>query len=199
MSIGNSLTVEFRVSYPNVFKTRKNDLNGKEEYSVLALFPKGADIANLKKAAQEAIMERWGTDQKKWPANIRSPFRKHEEKQYEADSGAMVFPAGMEAGGIFMNFKTSQKPGLIDQKKQDIINESEFYPGCWARATVRPYTYGGPGTNFTPGVAFGLRNLQKCREGDALGSKTKPQDDFEAIEGASDASAHAPSADSLFG
>lgn len=198
----NLLTPKFRVSYPNVFKPRKNDLNGKDEYSVLALFPPGTDLTKLQKAAQEAIVEKWGADQNKWPkdpatgkVDIRSPFRKHEEKRYENDAGNLVFPPGMEAGGIFMNFKSTRQPGVVDTQKADIIAEADFYPGCFARATVNALAYGGPGTKWKAGVSFWLQNLQKMAEGDSLGSRTKAQDDFDAIEGAGQAG---ESATSLF-
>lgn len=199
----NVLTGKFRVSYPNVFKPRKNELSGKDEYSILALFPPGADLKKLQDAAQAACIEKWGADKSKWPkdpatgqTDIRSPFRKHEEKRYENDAGNLVFPSGMEAGGIFMNFKSTRQPGLIDGQKNDIINESEFYPGCFARASVNALAYGGPGTKFKAGVSFWLQNLQKVAEGDALGSKTKATDDFDAIEGAGEAGGDAAS---LFG
>ena len=44
-------TPEFRVSFPVVFKPKKNDLSGEDEYSIVALFPKGADLTALKNAA----------------------------------------------------------------------------------------------------------------------------------------------------
>lgn len=195
--MGNVLTGKFRVSYPNVFKTKKNDLNGKDEYSVVAIFPKGADLSKLQAACKEAAKEKWGD---KIPANLRSPFRKHEERQIENEKGDMIFPAGMEAGGIFINLKSNQRPGVVNERTEDIINESEFYAGCFARATVRPYAYGGPGTKFAPGIAFGLQNIQKMADGEPLGSRTKPQDDFEAIEGAGDTAGSAGGdAASLFG
>jgi hypothetical protein len=191
--MANVTTPKFRVSYPNVFKAKKNDLNGQEEFSLVALFPKGADLSALKKAAQEAVVEKWGSDPKKHPKNLRSPFRKHEEKQYENDSGQTVYPPGMEEGGIFLNLKSKQRPGIVDQNVQDILVESEFYAGCYARATVRAYAYDNKGN---AGVAFGLQNIQKMAEGDPLGSRTKAQDDFAPIAGAG--TSEGASADSLF-
>ena len=79
----NVMTPEFRVSYPHVFKPQKNDLSGEMEYSLVALFPKGADLAKLKDAAQQAIVEKWGADKSKWPSNLRSPFRDQAERKKE--------------------------------------------------------------------------------------------------------------------
>lgn len=193
---GNILTTKFRVSFPQVFAAKAFDEKQEAKFSVMAIFPKGADLKNLEVACKEAIVAKWGEDKKKWPANLRSPFRKHEEKAPEDDAGNRVYPPGMEAGGIFMSFSSKNKPQVVNEKVEDIITESEFYAGCYARATVRAYTYGGPPTKFTPGVAFGLQNIQKLADGDPLGSRTRAQDDFQAVAGAGDDEA---SADSLFG
>lgn len=180
--MSNVMTPKFRVSYPSVFKAKKNDLNDKLEFSLVAYFPKGADLSALKKAALEAMEEKW-PDPKKRPANMRSPFRKHEEKFKKDDSGQMIIPQGMEEGGIFINMKSMQKPGLVDTANQDIIVESDFYSGCYARATVRAFAYLQKGN---AGVSFGLQNIQKMADGDPLGSRTKPQDDFAPIEAANE-------------
>lgn len=172
------MTPEFRVSFPNVFKARLNDQNGKMEYSVVALFPKGADLSALKKAATEAIEKKWGTDQKKWPKNLRTPFRDQSERVIK---GTDKLQPGHEAGAIFINLKSAQKPGVVDQNVQDIINEQEFYSGCYARATVNAFAYD---TKGNVGVAFGLQNIQKTRDGEPLGGRLKPQAEFAPIEGA---------------
>lgn len=178
--MSNVMTPEFRVSYPNVFKAKKNDLNGKDEYSLVALFPKGADLSKLKAAAQAAIEKKWGTDRTKWPSQLKSPFRDQSERKIK---GTDQLAAGHEAGAIFINLKSSQKPGVVDQNLQDIINEQDFYPGCWARATITVYAYDQKGNR---GVAFGLQNIQKTKEGDPLSGRMKAQAEFSPIEGATE-------------
>lgn len=190
--MANVLTPMFRVSYPNVFKAKLNEMSNKEEFSLVALFPKGTDLSSMQKAAKDAITEKWGADQKKWPKNLRSPFRLQDEKATEDEiTGKKMYPAGMEEGGFFINLKSAQKPGLVDASVQDIISEADFYAGCYARATVRCYAYDAKGNC---GVAFGLQNIQKMKDGDALGSRTRAQDDFAPIEGAA-----STNASSLFG
>lgn len=170
------VTPKFRVSYPNVFKARLNDLNGQQEYSVVALFPKDADLTALKAAAQEAIVKKWGEDKAKWPTNLKSPFRDVEDRRKEG-----VLPPGYEEGSVFMNLKTRQKPGVVDENVQPVLEESTFYAGCWARASLNAYAYDQKGNK---GVAFGLGNIQKVGDGDPLGGRTAPQQDFAPIEGA---------------
>jgi hypothetical protein len=166
------MTPEFRVSYPNVFKPKLNDLNGKLEFSLVALFKKGENLDALKKEAERAVIARWGSDKAKWPKNLRSPFRDQGERESD----------GYEAGAVFMNLKSSQKPGLIDTGNNDIINETDFYAGCYARATLRAYAYPKPGVSGqTPGVAFGLQNVQKLRDGESLSGRMRAQDEFEPV------------------
>lgn len=174
----NPQTPKFRVSYPKVFKAEMNKLSKKEEYSIVALFPKGADMTKLKAAAQKAIETKWGTDQSKWPKNLKTPFRDQAEKAKDVN-GKQVLPDGHEAGAIFMNLKSAQKPGVVNSNLDPIIEATEFYSGCYAIASVRPYAYDQAGNR---GVAFGLVNLQKVGDGEPLGSRSRPEDDFAPIE-----------------
>lgn len=188
--MSNVLTPKFRASYAHVFaaqpvkntdglpKIDKKTGAQAMEFSIQALFPKGADLSALKVAAAAAAKEKWGD---KVPAKLRSPFRT------EKEDGS--FPDGLEEGAIFMNFKTSQRPGLVDASNQDIIDPVDFYSGCYARCSVRAYAYGGPGTSFTPGVAFGLQNIQKLADGEPLGGvRVKASEEFEPVADAGAAS-----------
>lgn len=189
------LTPAFRVSYPSVFQAKENELSGKMEYSVVALFPKGCDLSALKACAKAAIEEKWGADQSKWPKNMKTPFRDQAEREKVGDDGKTYLPQGHEAGAIFINLKSYERPGLVDQKLNDIVDKSEFYAGCWARAKVTAYAYDTKGNK---GVAFGLSNLQKVKDDDSLTGRTKPQDDFAPIETGEGESSSDASATSLF-
>lgn len=194
--MANIVTPEFRVSYPNVFKPKLNKLSNKEEFSLVALFPKGADLSKLKAAVKEVIEKEWGKDPAKWPKNLKTPFRDQGEREKEDDvTGKMVMPAGYEKGAIFINLKAKSRPGVVDAQVQPILDESQFYAGCWARASVNPYAYDVSGSR---GVSLGLNNIQKTRDGDSLGGKTKAEDDFAPIEGAATPAAVSADAASLF-
>lgn len=172
-------TPEFRVSYANVFEPQKNDLSGKMEYSLVAIFPKGTDLSKLKGAASAVMVEKYGADQAKWPQNMRIPFRKCSER-WKNENGKQIIPAGYEDGdAIFMTLKSTKKPGLVDAAVQDIFEQSQFYSGCFARASVRAYAYDNKGNR---GVSFGLNNVQKIRDGEPLGGRSRPTDDFEAVD-----------------
>ena len=179
--MANIVTPEFRVSYPNVFKAKKNDLNDKMEYSLVALFKKGADLSKLKKLAHEACVKKWGADEKKWPKNLRSPFRDQGDREKtNDDTGQTFMPDGYEKGAFYLNLKSSQKPGVVDKNVQPILDESEFYAGCWAVASINAFAYSQKGNS---GVSFGLQNIQKVREGEPFSARTKAEEDFAPIEG----------------
>jgi hypothetical protein len=187
--MSNIITPSFRVSYPNVFKPKRNELNGKDEYSLVALFPKGADLSQLKAAAMAAIEKKWPNPATR-PQNIRTPFRKHEDRIKDGK-----LPAGYEAGGIYINLKSSVKPGVVNQQVQDIIDPQDFYAGCYARAAVTAFAYDQKGNR---GVSFGLQNLQKVKDGDPLGSRTLATDDFAPLEAQATELAAGGDATSLF-
>jgi hypothetical protein len=183
MSETKVMTPQFRVSFPNVLRPGKPMKAGDEpKYGVTMLFPKGQDLSKMKAAAHAACVESWGADQSKWPKNFRNPFRDQSEKAFE----------GYEAGAIFVTAKSKNRPGLVDVNVLDIIEEKDFYPGCYARATVNAFCYEYMGNK---GVAFGLNNVQKLKDGEPLGGRTRATDDFEAV--AEDMSKE--SAGSIFG
>lgn len=176
----NVMTPVFRVSYPNLLKPKLNDLSKKMQYSVVALFKKGEDLSKLRAAAQAAIVAKWGADKNKWPDKLRSPFRDQAERaKKDPETGKRSLPQGYEEGAIFLTLNSDQRPGLVNQKLEDIIDESDFYAGCYARATVRAFAYDQKGNR---GVSFGLQNVQKFADGESLSGRTKAQDDFAPVE-----------------
>jgi hypothetical protein len=175
------LSPEFRVAFPKVFKAERNDLNGKDEFSVVALFAKGADLSKMKAAAKAAAEKKWGADPKKWPKNLRDPFRDQGDREKEDDDGNAYLPAGYEKGAFYLNLKSTKRPGLVDAKVQDIIDETDFYGGCYARAQVNAFAYDNKGN---AGVSFGLNHVQKLKDGESFGAGARnPADVFEAVGG----------------
>ena len=173
-------TPEFRAAFPQVFQAKRNTLNDKDEFSVVALFTLGQDLSMLKTACQEAITKKWGPDQSKWPQNLRSPFRDQGDREkLNEETGKMEMPQGYVKGAIYITLRSTQKPGVVDNNVQEILDSSEFYGGCYAKASVNAYAYDQKGNR---GVSFGLGNLQKLKDGDAFGNRTKPQDDFTPVQ-----------------
>lgn len=168
----NIITPEFRVSYPYLFRPQKPmDENGTPKYSLVMLFKLGEDLSKLKAAAKQACVDKWGADAAKWPKGLHTPFRDQGEKSSE----------GYVPGAIFVTATSKQKPGLVDAAVQPIIDESQFYAGCYAIAELRAFTYD---RGVKKGVGFGLQNVQKKRDGESLSGRNKPEEVFKPIEGA---------------
>ena len=77
---------------------------------------------------------------------------------------------------------SSTAPGIVDANRQPIIDTSEVYSGVYGRASINFYAFN---SNGNKGIACGLNNLQKIRDGEPLGGKTRAEDDF-ADEGEDD-------------
>lgn len=165
-------TPEFRVSFAHVFQPQPpmagSKPDAKPKYGVTMLFAPGADLSKLKAAAGAAAQEKFGKrlQDPVFAAKVRSPFR---------DQGEKPELEGYVKGSIFINATSQQKPGLVDENVQSIIESHKFYSGCYAIATVNAFAYEQMGN---VGVAFGLNNIQKVRDGDPLGGRTRPEDDF---------------------
>lgn len=163
-----------RVSYPSVFKpTKMEGSTGEPKYELTLLFPKSDEeaLAPLKRAIAAVRAEKWGPDKSKWPANLRSPFR----------DGDRDKPNNPEyAGMIFIRMTSQNRPGLVDAAVQPIIDQSQFYPGCYAKAEVNAFAYDKAGNR---GMSFGMNNIQKVKDGEPLGGAARPaQEVFEPVE-----------------
>lgn len=172
------ITPEFRVSFPSVFEPKA--FEGQEaKYSITMLFGENIDLGkaasgstnSMKRIAHAAAVEKWGPDKEKWPRKLRMPFRDGDEKQ------------DLEgyAGHIYVTASSKAQPGLIDQSKRPILNERDFYPGCYARAELIAFAYDKAGNR---GVSFSLQNIQKLRDGDSFSGRKNAEDVFEAVEDA---------------
>ena len=74
------------------------------------------------------------------------------------------------AGAYFVNANSSTAPGVVDADRQPIIERSEVYSGVYGRASINFYAFN---VNGNRGIACGLNNLQKIRDGEPLGRPEK--------------------------
>lgn len=83
-------------------------------------------------------------------------------------------------GHYFFNCNSKSKPTIVDTKMNPITSEDDIYSGCFARVSVNFYAFDQSGSK---GVACGLNNVQKIRDGERLGGgKTDAFEEFEALE-----------------
>lgn len=187
----NILTPEFRAAYISVFKARaqkqEDGSMGKAKYSIRACFPPTSDLSKLKAEAEQVARDKWGD---KLPKTLRSPFRTNEELETPV--------VGIGDDWVIMTFSANEdrRPGLVDAKVQDIIDEEDVYSGAWYRAQVRAFAYENSGNK---GVSFGLQNVQKLRDDEPLGAGRVPANKaFEAVDEPAAGSA-SKTASSIFG
>ena len=165
------ITGKVRFSYANVWQPKS--INGGEpKYSVSIIIPK-TDKETLKKinvaieAAKNAGTAKFGD---KLLNNFKTPLRDGDVDRAEDEA---------YAGSYFINANSIMKPGIVDKSVQAIIEESQFYSGCYGRASLVFYAYNAEGNK---GIACGLQNLQKLEEGELLRGHSSAEEDFEDVE-----------------
>ena len=178
------VTPAFTAAFTSVFKPKgiKGDPSAPLKYSVAMLFPKGDKIEALRELMLKAAHDKWGKERaEKYMANpkFKNPIK---------DQGDMAEQyAGFVDGAVYIQASNSDKPGLIDNRNQDIIDEDDFYSGCLARAQVQCYAWEHPVGG--KGCSFSLLNVQKLRDGERLGGgRAKAQNVVEPVEWVDDGS-----------
>lgn len=155
------ITGEVRFSYLHVFEPYAGEVGQKAKYSVALLIPKKdkQTIALIEEAIAEATEQgqtsKWGG---KVPKNLKLPLRDGDEEK--ADEHPEY------AGMYFVNASSERQPGLVDSHKQEIFSDQELKSGDWGLASINFYPFSVSGNN---GIACGLNNLMKKRDGESLG------------------------------
>ncbi|MTI71061.1 MAG: DUF2815 family protein [Firmicutes bacterium] len=165
------ITEKVRFSYLNVWEPKSVN-GGEPKYSVSLIIPKSdkKTITKIKAAIEEAKKEGLSKLGGKIPANLKTPLRDGDIDR--ADDEAY-------ADSYFINANSSVKPGIVDKNVQPIFDQTEFYSGCYGRASIVFYAYNANGNK---GIAAGLQNLQKLEDGEPLGGRARAEDDFQAVE-----------------
>ena len=83
------------------------------------------------------------------------------------------------ANAYFVNANATSAPGIVDADRNPILTRSEVYSGVYGRASISFYAFNSSGNK---GIAYGLNNLQKIRDGESLGGKASAESDFASDE-----------------
>lgn len=167
------ITPEFRVSFPNVFEA-KSFKEQPAKYSVVMLFDKATDLKALKKAAFNAMIEKFGSKEK-FPKKFRMPFRDGDDEKSDQIGYKNT---------IFVSASSKNRPGVVNGRNERLNAEDDaFYAGCYARAELIAFWYDQAGNK---GVGFSLQNVQKTREGERFTNKKAPEKVFDQVEDSSD-------------
>ncbi len=162
-----------RWSYANVWEARSIN-GGTPKFSVSLIIPKTDTetidkINNAIRAAYEEGQSKLKGTSKYMPSleDIKNPLRDG-DKERKGDPTS--------AGCMFINANSSTAPGIVDADRQPILERSEVYSGVYGRASITFYAFNSNGNR---GIACGLNNLQKIRDGEPLGSRSRAEDDFD--------------------
>ena len=160
-----------RLSYANIWEPRSIN-GGDPKYSASLIFPK-TDKANLAKiksaveAAKEAGKSKLANKKGVIPSGIKMPLRDGDERDDEAYEGC-----------YFVNANSSENhpPRVVDRHVNPIMDQDEVYSGCYANVSVNFFAFN---TNGNLGIACGLGNIQKVKDGERLSGGASADDDFE--------------------
>jgi hypothetical protein len=161
------VTGKVRFSYANVFQPKASVEGGTPKYSVSIIIPKSdkETINKINKAFEDTKASAAAYFGGSVPKGLKGGLRDGDE---EKDDAAY-------AGCYFINANSAQKPGVVDQDLNPIMDQNEFYSGCYGRASITFYPYNAQGSK---GIACGLNNVQKLEEGEKLGGSTSAAADF---------------------
>lgn len=145
---------------------------GDPKYSVSAIISKSdtETIGKIKNAIEQAKQDsvsKWGG---KVPANLKLPLRDGDIDRPEDEA---------YKDSYFFNANSRQAPQVVDKNVQAVLDQTEVYSGCYGRISVNFYGFNNNGNR---GIAAGLGNIQKLRDGEPLSSRSNAEEDFDSVE-----------------
>lgn len=164
--------VNTRWSYVNAWEPKSIN-GGAPKYSVSLIIPK-SDTKTLEKI-RAAIQAAYEEGQSKLKGNGRSVPALSALKTPLRDGDAERSDDEAYANSYFVNANSGTAPGIVDADRNPILERSEVYSGVYGRASINFYAFN---SNGNKGIACGLNNLQKIRDGEPLGGKSRAEDDF---------------------
>ena len=160
-----------RFSFCHIWEPKS--INGGEpKYSMSVIIPKDDEetVARMNSAIEAAYRE--GESKLKGKgalpplSAIHTPLR-------DGDLDRPDDPA--YAGCWFLNANSDRAPGIVDAKAQPILDRSEVYSGCYGRVSLSFFAFN---MNGNRGIACGLNNIQKLRDGEPLGGQLSAEQEF---------------------
>lgn len=163
-----------RLSYTHVFSKYSPDgdaASGKYMTSVLIPKEEKETIKAIQQAIEAAkkaaVTSKWGG---KEPKKLDMPLRDGDTDKEDDD---------VYSGHFYVNAKSNTRPGVCDKNKSPIMDEDEIYSGVWAIVSVTFFGYDVSGNR---GVACGLNNIMKFKDGERLGGRASAESDFADID-----------------
>ena len=166
------VVIPCRISFANIWEAKS--INGSEEkYSVSCIIPKSdkKTLTKIEKAIEAAKelgkSKKWGG---KVPPNLKMPLRDGDIDR--ADDEAY-------ADSMYLNANSKDAPQIVDRKVQPILDPMDCGSGDYCNVSVNFYAFNANGNR---GVAAGLGNIQKIKDGERLAGKASAAADFIEVD-----------------
>ncbi len=161
-----------RWSFCNVWEAKSIN-GGTPKYSVSLIIPKSDTVtvdkinAAIQAAYNEGESKLKGNGRSVPPLSaIKTPLRDGDIERPDDEA---------YKNSYFINANSATAPGIVDADRNVILERSEVYSGVYGRASINLYAFN---SNGNKGIACGFNNLQKIKDGEPLGGKSRAEDDF---------------------
>lgn len=148
-----------RFSYVSVFEPREAKNGGKPKYEISILVDK-EDTATVN-AIKGAIKKVYDANKEKLGGKALKALA---VSWRDGDDEKPDDPT--YAGKYYFTAKSARKVQVVDRKLNLLVDDEEFYSGCYGKAVVHFYPYDVDGNK---GIAAGLDSLLKVKDGERLG------------------------------
>lgn len=165
-----------RLSYAHIFVPHAMNSGQEPKYSLSLIIDKSdkETLAKIQSAINEAIEKGketlWGG---KRPTNLKTPLR-------DGDIDRGDDPAYQ--GAYFINANSKTEPEVVLRYRDPNTGmgaratEDDVYSGCYANVSITFYPFD---VNGNRGVAAGLGNVQKIKDGERFGGRSSADSEFD--------------------
>ena len=166
------ITEVVRLMYPNVFEPKVMSA-GEAKYSAMILIPK-SDVVTVQRI-NDAIIEAENYGVKKYGDAFLVGYRR--KPIYDGSERAQKHPLYNE--NFIINAKNANPPQIVDRNLVEITDSREIYSGVYVRVSLYFFPYNKHGAK---GIAAGLGNIQKIKDGESYGFYCNAASEFSVID-----------------
>lgn len=160
-----------QLNFCNVWEPKAVEGSDKEKYSVQIRLHKKRDkalILEIQSAVKAIATASKETVFKGKTANLKLPLRDGDNSDDETLKGH-----------YFFNASSDSQPGIVDRNRKPIIEQDEVYSGVIAYVSVNFFAFN---KNGNKGIAAGLNNILKYKDGERIAGKPSAQSDFKNLD-----------------
>lgn len=167
------VTGKVRFSFVNIFEPRASQDGGDPKYSVTLLIPKTdkTTMGKIREAMEEARQNFCAKNGN--TALPAKPSNTLHDGDGQKDNGDDYGPECK--GHYVMTVSSKDRPVIVDAARNEILDRTEVYSGCYGRAAINFYGYNSHGKK---GISAGLLSVQKLTDGEPFGTRGSA-DDFD--------------------